>query len=358
MRFGHFLLHTNPAGPDRDAQAIEEALKEARLAEELGYDAVWFSEHHFTGEVVYGDPMVFATAVAMQTKRVLLGFAVLEMAMHHPVRVAIQTALLDNLCKGRLLVGVARGSSYNAFEYRGFGTTVQFGQDSIEEAEDLLVKAWTTTEGLEYAGKFWKVALPAVRPRPWQKPHPPLYRGCVTEESVAAMARQGRLVLFRTRSVSAAKEQINVYRQNMLAAGYTEEQVERNLDKSWMWRDCYVAESTDQALDEYMTGMEKWVAFNQAVKERWDPKDPAERAKPTPILPTRAANKEKPNPEAGEKFELSFVGSVNKITENVEALKEAGVKGLLLTHHGGIVPPERGLNSMRLLAEKIFPRFR
>ena len=353
MRFGHFLYHTNPS-PDGDAEAIEAALNEARRAEELGYDSVWFSEHHFTGEVVYGDPMVFATAVAMQTKRVLLGFAILEMAMHHPVRVAIQTALLDNLSKGRLLVGVARGSSYNAFEYRGFGTTVQFGKDSIEEAEDLLVKAWNTTDGLEYAGQFWKLALPALRPRPWQKPHPPLYRACVTEESVAEMGKQGRLVLFRTRTPVAAKQHIDIYRQNMLAAGYAEEQVKQNLAKCWMWRDCYVAESTDQALDEYMTGQENWRAIQLAVKARWDPKDPAEQAKVAPAQPTRTAYQELANPEAGE----NFVGSVDRVTEMIGALKEAGVKGLLLTHHGGVVPPERGLNSMRLLAEKIFPRFR
>ena len=134
MRFGHFLYHTN-LDPERDTQAIDEALAEARLAEELGYDAVWFSEHHFTGEVAYGDPLIFATAVAMQTKRVLLGFAVVEMGLHHPVRLAIQTALLDNLSKGRVLVGVARGSSFNAFEYRGFGTSAKEAREQIEEAE-------------------------------------------------------------------------------------------------------------------------------------------------------------------------------------------------------------------------------
>ena len=56
MRFGHFLYHANPAGPDHDAQAIEDALYEARLAEELGYDAVWFAEHHFIGEVATQTP--------------------------------------------------------------------------------------------------------------------------------------------------------------------------------------------------------------------------------------------------------------------------------------------------------------
>ena len=54
MRFGHFLYHTN-LNPDRNIESIEEALAEARLAEELGYDAVWFSEHHFTACPRSGD---------------------------------------------------------------------------------------------------------------------------------------------------------------------------------------------------------------------------------------------------------------------------------------------------------------
>ena len=72
MNFGHFIYQINPEGPECDARSIEEALYEARLAEELGYEAVWFAEHHFTGETSYADPIVFTTAVAMQTERVRL----------------------------------------------------------------------------------------------------------------------------------------------------------------------------------------------------------------------------------------------------------------------------------------------
>ena len=90
-------------------------------------DAVWLTEHHFDGAVAYADPVVFAAAVAMRTHRVRIGFAVVEMALHHPVRLAVQTALVDNLSRGRLIVGTGRGSAYNAYEYFGFGTTLAEG---------------------------------------------------------------------------------------------------------------------------------------------------------------------------------------------------------------------------------------
>ena len=121
MRFGHFF-YPMKYDDSHDDVAIQECLDEAVLVEELGYDAIWFAEHYFTGECVYGDPLVFAGAVAVKTRRVLLGFGIIELPLHNPVRVAMQTALLDNLSQGRLVVGTAKGSNYNAFEYIGFGT--------------------------------------------------------------------------------------------------------------------------------------------------------------------------------------------------------------------------------------------
>ena len=170
MRFGHFFYPMN-FDASRDSQVIDECLYEAELVEELGLDAIWLAEHHFTGEVVYGDPLVMASAVAVKTRRVLLGFGVVEMALHHPVRLAIQTALLDNLCHGPLIVGIGRGSNFSSFEYAGFGTDVAAGYERIDEAEELLVKAWTT-DNVRHEGKFWQVALPSVRPRPYQEPIP------------------------------------------------------------------------------------------------------------------------------------------------------------------------------------------
>lgn len=349
MKFGHFLYHTN-LDPERDAQSIDEALREAVVAEELGYDAVWFSEHHFTGEVAYGDPMMFAAAVAMQTTRVLLGFAVLEMGLHHPIRVAIQAALLDNLSKGRVLLGLARGSSFNAFEYRGFGTSAKEARDQIDEAEELLIRAWTS-ENVRYDGQIWQVAFPAIRPRPYQKPHPPLFRACVTAESVAAMAKLGRLVLFRTRSAEQAREHIELYMNTMLAAGFNEQEIERNVGQCWMWRDAYASETDTQAREEFIPGFERMDAMLHATVANWSQPD---EVAPRPQRPLREIFAENTNPEHSN----IFLGSPERIKDWVADLRDAGVPNLLLTHRGGVVSAEQGLNSMRLIAEKVIPHFR
>ena len=89
--FGTFVFSISH-DPSEDHQVIENTLREVELAEAIGLDAVWLTEHHFDGAVAYADPLVFGAAVAMRTRRVRIGFAVVEMALHHPIRLAVQTS--------------------------------------------------------------------------------------------------------------------------------------------------------------------------------------------------------------------------------------------------------------------------
>ena len=114
MRFGSFVFPVSQ-DPINDHRIIDETLEEIILCDELGFDTIWLTEHHFDGATAYVDPVVFAEAVAAKTKRVRIGFAVVEMALHHPVRLAAQTALLDNLSNGRIIVGTGRGSAFNEY---------------------------------------------------------------------------------------------------------------------------------------------------------------------------------------------------------------------------------------------------
>src|SRR5215468_10555174 len=77
MKFGWLTLAHSPS-PAQDAQGIFEQLEQATLAEELGFDGVWLTEHNFTGESVYADPIPFAAALAMRTQRIRIGFAVIH----------------------------------------------------------------------------------------------------------------------------------------------------------------------------------------------------------------------------------------------------------------------------------------
>ena len=348
MRFGHFL-YPMKFDDTRDQQEIQACLDEAQLVEELGMDAIWFAEHYFTGECVYGDPLVFASAVAVKTKKIMLGFGILELPLHNPVRVAIQTALLDNLCQGRLVVGTGRGSNYNAYEYVGFGTTTGLGAAQLDEAEELLVKAWTE-DNVTFKGQFFDVSFPSVRPRPYQKPHPPLARACTGDASLVEMAKIGRPALIRGNSINATGEKIKLYQDTMSAAGFSEEDVEKSLDQLWVWREMHIAETDDEAMNDFLPAHYDAYAHLEEVRAEWNPPEMEISIQRAPL--GRSDYAENPNPDISE----SMVGGYKRVAEQVALLRDAGVRNLMLTNRG-LVSTEKAKKSLTLLSEKIMPSF-
>ena len=176
--------------PAKDQQIIQETLREAQLCDALGMEMLWLAEHHFDGICAYVDPVSFAAALAASTKQIHIGFAVAQMSLHHPIRMAEQMSLIDNISKGRLVVGLGRGTAYNIYDYQGYGIDPAEAHERLIEAEDIMIKAWTT-ENFEHEGKFWNMRLPLLRPRPYTKPHPPIVRACASEEAMLGMARAG-----------------------------------------------------------------------------------------------------------------------------------------------------------------------
>ena len=344
MRFGTFV-HPMSRDFEDDYPVIENALREVELAEEMGLDAVWLPEHHFAGEVAFADPVVFASAVAMRTRRVLIGFAVVEMALHHPVRLAIQTALLDNLSRGRLIVGTGRGSRLNEFEYMGFGTSMEEGRHMLPEAEELLVKAWTC-EDIRHEGRYWNVSMPMIRPRPYQKPHPPLVRACVSDESLVEMAKIGRPILMAVQSVDTLSHQLKLYRDTMLNAGFEEVAVEKALDETWVMRLLYVGDSDEDALEIATLALERYNHHQIEARKKYNPGG----------VPPRKPGQPPPPIQVVEQAFLA--GSPQKVAGQIAELRDAGARNLLLNVNVGQMAQEQVESSMRLFGGKVVPAFR
>ena len=344
MRFGSFVFAIS-SNPEGDHQVIENTLREVDLAEEIGLDAVWLTEHHFDGAVAYADPLVFGAAVASRTKRVRIGFAVVELALHHPVRLAVQTALLDHLSHGRLTVGTGRGSAFNEYEYIGFGTAMDEGLEMLPEAEELLVKAWTGDD-VRHDGRFWKVSFPRLRPRPYQQPHPPLVRACISEDSLVEMAKIGRPVLIGIQTVDTLRRRFGLYHDTMLAADFTEDAVEQAQDESWAQRALYLAESDQEALEVATEALGRYQAHLLEARIKYNPGG-------VPPRPPGQA------PLASEIVDIAFLaGTPRRVAEQIAELKDVGVRNLLLNFNVGQMPPDQVERSLRLFGEKVLPKFR
>src|SRR6185503_1125356 len=248
MRFGWLTLGLSPS-PDDDAAAIDEAVTQACFAEAAGFDGIWLTEHNFTGESVYCDPIPFASVVAARTSRIRIGFAVLQLALRHPIRLATQLALLDNLSAGRLDVGVGHGTNYNEYEFVGYGLRSDDSRERMEETLDVMVRAWTESP-LVHDGKFYRLRLPELRPRPLQRPHPPVWRAASSGGALRECGRLGAPIMMARIPLARVPERLALYDAGLGESGLDAARQRWLREQAALWRFVHVAESQAQAEDE------------------------------------------------------------------------------------------------------------
>ena len=147
---------------------------EAVLAEELGYTGIWLAEHHFASNYsLIPNPLALLMAIAARTQRLRLGAGVTCIPEHHPVRVAEDIGLLDQLSGGRVDTAIGRGVFPD--EYGGLSVDIADSKERYVEGLDLLLRLFNETD-VEHDGPAWPLLAPvSVAPEPIQKPHPPLW---------------------------------------------------------------------------------------------------------------------------------------------------------------------------------------
>lgn len=173
MRFGicynveyHEEVHKSPSN------YVGQIMEQVELLEHLGFDTVWFSEHHCAG-YSFGNPAVIAANAAARTKTIRIGTGVSLLPLHHPIKLAEEFGLLDVLSGGRLEYGIGRG--YLMHEYDWFQVPRGESHQRYHEAADFIVNAWTSTGPIDWKGQYFPVEKYSYAPKPVQQPFPPIY---------------------------------------------------------------------------------------------------------------------------------------------------------------------------------------
>ena len=151
MRFGTFFFFQAAPGLTH-ADVVHRELEQMEWTEELGFDQIWLTEHHFIDYGLAVDPASLAAAAASRTRRVRIGLAAAILPFHHPLRLAEQMALIDIISRGRLDVGVGRGN--RPAEFKGTTSRSRKTASASTRPCDIILKAWTE-ERFTHEGRFY-----------------------------------------------------------------------------------------------------------------------------------------------------------------------------------------------------------
>jgi alkanesulfonate monooxygenase SsuD/methylene tetrahydromethanopterin reductase-like flavin-dependent oxidoreductase (luciferase family) len=194
MKFGGFyeLQHPRPWTGDSDHTLIKNALEQVELSDRLGYDYVWATEHHFLEEYAHSSaPEVFLAACSQRTKNVRIGHGIVQMPpyINHPARVAERIATLDLISDGRCDFGAGAGATET--ELGGFNVPQDEKKAMFLEGMRIAIRMMVEEPFTGYESRYLKVPQRNVVPKPFQKPHPPLWMACSRRESILQAARLG-----------------------------------------------------------------------------------------------------------------------------------------------------------------------
>lgn len=183
MQIGVFILQQMRDRSVAPSRVVEDAMRQAVLAEELGFDTVWFAEHHFANLGMCPSPLIAAAHAAARTKRIRLGTGVVVLPFYNPMRLVDEIAYVDLLSGGRLDLGIGSGS--HRHEFAGLGVPLAEARERFGEVLDVLDMALEHGR-VEYRGRHFEVPESWLPLRPAQSPVPIYLAGLAKDPAMVA----------------------------------------------------------------------------------------------------------------------------------------------------------------------------
>jgi alkanesulfonate monooxygenase SsuD/methylene tetrahydromethanopterin reductase-like flavin-dependent oxidoreductase (luciferase family) len=311
------------AGLDEFARNL---LELGPLAESLGYDGLWINEEHFgQGSRNCLSPILLATALAMRTRKIRIGFSVLVLPLFEPIRLAEEIATLDVLSEGRVDFGVSRGNTSRYFE--AWGLDYEDRSAAFDTALGKLIRYWSEPK-VEVGSR-----TESIEPKCIQNPHPPVYVATYREESAAWVGERGH-VLFQgsQQSVGSIRRCMSAFKN----AGGDVAQVP-------IGRFVVVGETDEAAWRLAWPAAERLTAGYRRGGEQ---------------VKRQISTEDELEPERWLR-EVAIVGSPDTVAERITDLHaEFGFGNfMLVTGFLGNLPQEAVVRTLELFAREVMPRF-
>ena len=216
MKFGLFGgARSAGEGSVGDSLGYRKYIDYVLAAEELGYHSVFVVEHHFTGVGQLSASLNFLSYLAGRTQRIRLGTAVVVLPWHNPALLAEQVATLDLALQRPLRFRRRQGLPRDASS-RASAIPIEEATERFDETMAFLRKAWSSPDRFSHHGKRWRFENIVIEPRPVQQPHPPLWMGAGSFESIRRAAREGfNLLLDQIATIDLIIERVATYKDEL-----------------------------------------------------------------------------------------------------------------------------------------------
>jgi len=200
--------------PQRSADYFSWYLDLWPLAEPLGYEGIFFSEHHF-GLAYSPCPNLLIAQVALRTRTIRLGVMGLVLPYHQPWKIVEEIGMLDHLTQGRLEIGTAAGIPQ---EMAQVGLSVAEARERNDEAIEILDAALAQSP-VSHNGKYWRFTDLRMMPRPLQRPFPPKWVTVISEDSARKAARRGAKICTGFHPAERVRSIFDAYREEAARVG-------------------------------------------------------------------------------------------------------------------------------------------
>ncbi|TMW72309.1 LLM class flavin-dependent oxidoreductase [Alteribacter natronophilus] len=328
MKFGLFTVFDNykeRLGRSH-VQLLNEVVEQSVEADTLGYDSVWFAEHHFSEYGILTTPQILLSIVAERTKDIRLGVSIVSLPFRNPIQVAEDYALVDVLSNGRLNLGL--GSGYLPHEFEGFNVE---GKDKAFKFNDglaVLNKAWSG-ETFSHNGEYYQFSDVQLEVVPKQK-EVPLWIGALRPQGAHFVGKMGYNIMgvpyVASNSIAELKDVIDSYKSSYLEAGHPEEKINIPLALH-----TYVAPTREEAVETARDHLNLY-------------------------LDTRMYGKSAQYEDLEEREQL-LIGSPEDVISRLREYQKAGCDHVMMLMNFGGLPHEKVIKSMKIVAEQVMPAF-
>ena len=340
MKFGVMYDFRNPRGRWSKPYPglLRELLGQIVAVEEMGYDNVWVTEHHFVEDDYNPSVMTAMAAIAARTERIRIGSFVMLMPFQDPVRIAEDGACVDNWSNGRLELGVGQG--YRIDEFAGFCVPRRERSARMAEGIELVDRLWTQ-ERVTFEGRFNRVKDVTLSPKPVQKPRPPIWIGARAEKAVRRAAERGYNLMATIGPDPATPYRAALKEFGRNPADYSIAQL----------RMVYVAKDSAQAWDD----TQEHIHYMMQHYARWL----GGKAKDAPgdenVWDLRDARELRTSKYA----EALMIGTPEECARKIEKFRsEYACTHFVLTSQFPGMDPKKSTQSLELFAREIMPHFR